>query len=447
VTASWKSVRLGDLIRIKHGWPFKSEFFSDELTGLPIVTAVGNFRYTGGFRFHETLVKEYRDKYPAEYELKAGEILLIMTCQTEGGEILGIPATVPDDGHIYLHNQRLGKVEILFPELVDSKFLYWIFLSKEFNRELVSTASGTKIVHTSPSRIEAYQFKLPPFSEQRAIAQILGALDDKIDLNRRMNETLEAMARAIFKSWFVDFDPVRAKAEGRQPYGMDAETAALFPDGFEDSALGEVPREWVQTTLGEEISFLTGYAFKSEAFSESPLGTRLARGDNVKEGFFHWETKTRFWSTVTDDITEYLLSEGDVLIGMDGSKVGKNWVKVRRCDLPCLLVQRVARLRFNQSIGENFIWLLVSDPRFREYVDAVKTGTSIPHISGGQIKTYKFIRPAQCDQRIFKKFEEMVSPLCRRIDNNYEETLNLVALRDTLLPRLLSGSVDISQDN
>jgi len=82
----------------------------------------------------------------------------------------------------------------------------------------------------------------PPLPEQRAIARILGTLDDKIELNRRMNETLEAMARALFKSWFVDFDPVRAKAEGREPAGMDAETAALFPDSFEETELGEVPK-------------------------------------------------------------------------------------------------------------------------------------------------------------------------------------------------------------
>ena len=89
-----------------------------------------------------------------------------------------------------------------------------------------------------------YPIPLPPIAEQRAIAHILGTLDDKIELNRRMNETLEAMARAIFKSWFVDFDPVRAKMEGRQPPGLSPELAALFPDSFEDSELGEIPAGW-----------------------------------------------------------------------------------------------------------------------------------------------------------------------------------------------------------
>src|SRR4051794_35517222 len=94
----WSDARLGDYVRIKHGWPFRSEFFSEELTGRPIVVNIGNFRYTGGFRFESTNVKEYRSDYPKEYELVPGDILLVMTCQTAGGEILGIPARVGQDG-------------------------------------------------------------------------------------------------------------------------------------------------------------------------------------------------------------------------------------------------------------------------------------------------------------------------------------------------------------
>ncbi|MCG5056436.1 MAG: type I restriction-modification system subunit M N-terminal domain-containing protein [Myxococcales bacterium] len=127
---------------------------------------------------------------------------------------------------------------------VDPAFLYWLFLYRDFDLYLVSSASGTKILHTVPSRIESFEFDLPPLAEQRAIARILGALDDKIELNRKTNATLEAMARALFKSWFVDFDPVRAKAGGRAPRGMDAETATLFPSEFVESELGRIPTGW-----------------------------------------------------------------------------------------------------------------------------------------------------------------------------------------------------------
>lgn len=198
MASEWRLAKLGDIIKIEHGWPFKSDLYSDDLTGKPIVVSIGNFNYTGGFRFGSTLSKEYRGEYPAQYDLNPGEILLVMTCQTAGGEILGIPARVPDDGRRYLHNQRLGKVVIKRPMEVIPDFLYFLFLTPAFNRELVNSATGTKILHTAPSRIETFQFRLPPPHEQHAIAHILGTLDEKIELNRKMNETLEAMARALF---------------------------------------------------------------------------------------------------------------------------------------------------------------------------------------------------------------------------------------------------------
>jgi len=129
-------------------------------------------------------------------------------------------------------------------EGVDQRYLYYWMASQEFIEDNMRASEGTRMPRAKwnfASQIKRY---IPPLPEQRAIAHILGTLDDKIELNRRMNETLEAMAQAIFKSWFVDFDPVRAKAEGRQPEGMDAETAALFPDEFKVVDGREVPKGW-----------------------------------------------------------------------------------------------------------------------------------------------------------------------------------------------------------
>ena len=158
--------------------------------------------------------------------------------------------------------------------------------------------------------------------------------------------------------------------------------------------------EWPNTTIGEHVDLITGEAFQSALFETAPSdGVRLARGDNVKEGGFEWGEKSRFWPELTPDLERYLLSEGDVLLGMDGSKVGKNWVRVRREDLPCLLVQRVARLRSKPTLHQRFLRYLIGNPMFRDYVGRVRTGTSIPHISGGQIKSYEFRLPPLADQR------------------------------------------------
>src|SRR5882724_6907111 len=228
----WQRVTLRDLIRVKHGWPFVGNLCSDTLTGRPIVVNIGNFRYTGGFRFDETTRREYRGEYPKEYELRPRDILLVMTCQTPGGEILGVPARVPNDAYLYLHNQRMGKVVVMRPDLVSDEYLYWLFLWRDFNEELVASSTGTKILHTAPSRIEAFPFPLPGLDEQRAIVAILDALDNRVELNRRMNRTLDALAQALFKSWFVDFDPVIAKTTGGALVGMNALLASLFSCEF-----------------------------------------------------------------------------------------------------------------------------------------------------------------------------------------------------------------------
>ena len=140
MAGEWEKVQLGELVKITHGWPFRSECFTEERTGRPIIVSIGNFQYTGGFRFESTTIKEYTADYPKEYELTPGDILLVMTCQTSGGEILGIPGRIPDDGNIYLHNQRMGKVVIKERKRIDPGFIYYLSLWTDFNRELCVSA-------------------------------------------------------------------------------------------------------------------------------------------------------------------------------------------------------------------------------------------------------------------------------------------------------------------
>lgn len=162
-------VSLKELIGIKHGYPFKSEYWAEDDGSLPIAVTIGNYEYEGGFRFESTKVKCYSGEYPSDYNLNSGDLLLAMTCQTPGGEILGIPGVIEDDGRIYLHNQRIGKVEIREKEKVISPYLYLLFLTDEFRRFIFSSASGTKVLHTSPVKILDYKFYLPPLEYQERI--------------------------------------------------------------------------------------------------------------------------------------------------------------------------------------------------------------------------------------------------------------------------------------
>ena len=425
VASDWTPVRLGELVAIKHGWPFKSECFSQELTGRPIIVSIGNFRYTGGFRFNETPTKEYRGEYPKEYELASGDILLVMTCQTAGGEILGIPAKVPGDDRVYLHNQRLGRVVIRDPERAVPDYLYWLFLGRDFNRELVTSASGTKILHTAPSRIEAFSFKLPPGSEQRAIAHILGTLEDKIELNRRMTETAEAMAWALFKSFFVDFAPVRAKAEGHDP-GLPQPLADLFPGRLVDSELGEIPEGWGVKSLDEIAHFLNGLALQKYPPTNGQT-LPVVKIAQLRAGNTGGADRAR-----ADLEPDYVVEDGNILFSWSGS-------------LECVLWAG-GRGALNQHL---FKVTSAHYPRWLCYLGVHAHLEDFRHIAAGKATTMGHIqRHHLTDAKLalppgplLDAIDQVVSPLVESIWRRKVESQTLTAVRDTLLDKLISGEL------
>jgi type I restriction enzyme S subunit len=428
---NWTKTRLGDVIRVKHGWPFKSELFDEKLTGRPIVVAVGNFAYTGGFRFDSTLVKEYRGEYPPDFVLAPGDILLVMTCQTAGGEILGIPARIPNDGRTYLHNQRLGKVVVKNSALVDPAFLYWVFLSESFNQELCASATGTKIVHTAPDRIEAYSFDRPPLDEQRAIARILGTLDDKIELNRRMNQTLEAIARAIFKSWFVDFDPVRAKAAGRKPPGLAPAIADLFPDSFEDSELGEIPTGWTVGTLGTVAAESRGAVRPADI----ERGTPYIALEHMPQRSIALNS----WG-VSDDIASGKLrfKVGDILFG----KLRPYFHKVGPAPLDGVCSTDIVVCRPKGDEWYGFALLQMASDDFVAHTERGSTGTKMPRTNWRDMAAYPVVLPKP---EIAQRFTGIVRPMVDRIRASIFEQATLAALRDALLPKLISGELRVAE--
>jgi len=429
----WTPTRLGDLVEVKHGWPFKSEFFDPHLSGRPIVVGIGNFQYTGGFRFDSTAVKEYRDSYPKEFELSPGDILLVMTCQTAGGEILGIPGRVPNDGRLYLHNQRMGKVVIRNSERIHSDYLYWLFLWREFNRELVTTASGTKILHTAPSRIEAFVFDLPPLSEQRAIAHILGTLDDKIEQNRRMNETLEAIARALFKSWFVDFDPVRAKSEGRDP-GLPPHLADLFPDSFEDSELGEIPKGWRIGRFGDVVAQLRDqtnpplspdalfHHFSIPAFDEGQ-SPRPEYGESIKS------LKLR-------------VPTGVILLSKLNPAIERVWMVDVGPDERAVCSTEFLVLRALSPFTRTYAYCLARSPLFRQQIEGLVTGTSKSH-QRVQVDSILNLAVVVTSPPIVAAFARSADAMLARTLDCRRESRTLAVLRDALLPKLISGSLRV----
>jgi restriction endonuclease S subunit len=207
---------------------------------------------------------------------------------------------------------------------------------------------------------------------------------------------------------------------------------------------------WKVERLGWHIDLLTGFPFQSERFSFTD-GISLVRGDNVTEGSLRWGEKTRYWPEPTTGIKQYLLAAGDLLIGMDGSKVGKNYARVTEADLPLLLVQRVARLRVGNSLERRFLFRLIGSELFRSWVELTKTDPAIPHISPHDIRSYPIPLPCLDEQRAIADFLDRETAKFDRMLSKVETAVKrLQEYRTALITAAVTGKIDVrgqSADN
>lgn len=427
--SGWIRKSLGELIDIKHGFAFKGEFFDKGMSDDVLLTP-GNFAVGGGFKAEK--FKFYNGHVPSEFVLSQGDIIITMTDLSKNADTLGYPAIVPlsDEGYRFLHNQRLGKVIVKNREAVNCRYLYYLMCTQDYRQEILASATGTTVRHTAPDRIKRFQFDLPPIQEQYIIAYILGILDDKIELNRQMNETLEATARAIFKSWFVDFKPVKAKIEGRKPPCMDTETAALFPSVLQDSRLGKVPEGWKVTTINEEFNLTMGQSPPGSTYNEDGEGVPFYQGR--KDFGFRYPTR-RVYCTAPKRFAE----KADTLVSVRAPVGDINMVLEK-----CSIGRGVAAIRHKIGSRSYTYYTMQS---FQEVFSPYEAeGTVFGSINKTDFQTLSYLRPSD---KIVEAFEGLVFPLDQTIENNENESRTLAQTRDTLLPKLLSGEIRVDAAN
>ena len=318
---------------------------------------------------------------------------------------------------------------------IDTHWAYYELLTHDIN----GMDSGSAIPSTSREAFYNLRVMVPPLAEQQAIASILGALDDKIELNRRVNATLEAMARTIFQSWFVDFDPVRAKAEGRET-GLPADIAALFPDGFVESELGEIPEGWHCGQLNDLTGLLPGYAFKSQDWQKN--GVPVVKIGSVKPGIVDVSEVSYVSESVAHKASKYRLKPGDLLVGMTGY-VGEIGL-VPPTDVYPLLNQRVGKFLVDRrgTSAASFIYCLTRRDVFRDMIKQVAHGSVQLNVSADSILNLPLIVP---QKNLRDTFEDLCSPLFARILKNHSETKTITDVRDSLLPRLISGELRVPE--
>lgn len=431
----WEEVTLADIIEIKHGYAFKGKFFCDEPTA-DICLTPGNFAVGGGFK--EDKLKYYNGPVEDEYILDEGDLLVTMTDLSKKADTLGYPALVPSpNGRRYLHNQRLGLVEITDGTRIAKEFLYYLFCGRDYRHEVVSGATGTTVKHTSPTKIRAFKTPIPPLEEQRAIASILGALDDKIELNRRMNATLESLARAIFKSWFVDFDPVRrnaAKGEERSGKSENSNSDlstftlhdSLFPSSFQDSDLGKIPTGWVVGTIKEAFELTMGQSPPGSTYNEGGEGLPFYQG--CRDFGFRFPEKRVYCNA-----PKRLAQKGDALVSVR-APVGDLNMAVEEC----CVGRGVAALR-HKSGSRSFTYYAMHNLAL-DFAKYEAEGTVFGSINKKNFEGLQFVNPGI---ELVEKFEETVAPLDSQIAMLERESSTLSALRDTLLPKLLSGELPV----
>jgi type I restriction enzyme S subunit len=320
---------------------------------------------------------------------------------------------------------------------VEPLYLFYFFRSAQGRQELLKNAStvGTPGIGQPLSSLKAIRVPYPPLSEQKAIVAVLGALDDKIELNRRMNATLEAMARALFHSWFVDFDPVRAKLDGRQPAGLDGATAALFPATFHDSPLGHIPIGWSAQRLPDAIEVNPRRTLKSGTIAPyldmKNLPTQGHSAEEVIERAFSSGTKFQNGDTLLARITPCLENGKTGYVDfLEDGQVG--WGSTEYIVLAP-----------KSPLPPQFGYLLARSDALRSHAIQNMTGTSgRQRVPSECFNTFWLTVPNSAD--IARRFDELTAPLMAKIKANSKESRVLATLRDTLLPKLLSGELSVN---
>jgi type I restriction enzyme S subunit len=355
---------------------------------------------------------------------------LVFTQRGTLGQIAIVPSGRFDH---YLISQSQMKLTVDETK-ADTLFLYYVFSSPAQQDCIFRNAIQTGVPHTNLGILKSTPFLLPPLNEQRVIAGILGVLDDKIELNRRMNETQEAMARAIFKSWFVDFDPVRAKAEGRRPHGMDAETAALFPNSFEDSPLGKIPRGWQTGTLADVCT--TQYGFTASA-SDEPVGPKFLRVTDInKRNWIEWDS-VPYCVIGHEGRAKYVLSLGDIVVARMADP-GKSAIIEDQVD--AVFASYLVRLR-NESLAHSYyVHGFLKSQAYTEYSEGAKGGSVQANMNAKVIVGAQLVIPPVL---ILEAFLGCVLPLRQKLVLNIRQSSSLAAVRDALLPRLISGELRV----
>ena len=417
-------VELGEVASVRSGFAFKSSDWTS--SGVPVVK-IANVKdgrlALGGCSFVSQSVAESAD----EFALRSGDILIAMT------GYIGDVAAVREHNLPAMLNQRVGRFSIRDLRLLEPRFLFYLLRDSDIRRAIEGLGYGSAQPNVSPSLIHGVEIPLPPLSDQRAIAHILGTMDDKIELNRRMNETLEAMARALFKSWFVDFDPVRAKAEGRDP-GLPRSVADLFPARLVESELGEIPEGWQVWRVAQVGDVICGKTPSTRVPEYYGHDVPFVTIPDMHGKIFVTATRKHLSQAGAASQPQKMLPAGAICVSCIAT--------------PGLVVITTEESQTNQQINtvvpgesdEIYFWFWSLHNLGDEIQAGGSGGSVLTNLSTGRFADLSVLAPPS---KVRSSYHSFTAHLFCRILANEKEARTLAGLRDSLLPKLVSGELQV----
>lgn len=402
----WRDAPLGDVLAVKHGFAFKGQHFRD--AGSDVLLTPKNFRAEGGLDVSSDRCKYYEGPVDPRFVLDPGDVVVAMTDLKQDAPILGAAGVVPPDRR-YLHNQRIGKVVILDPDRLESAFVPWLLNSPAVRARIRETATGATVRHTAPVRIAEARVLLPSPRTQRRIAAVLAAFEELIAVNQRRIELLEGLARSLYREWFERF---------RFPGHEDAELTK--------SPLGHIPSGWCVSRLGDVARLVMGQSPKSEFYNRDGRGLPFHQGVTNYGRLIPTHTTFSTQGSRVAEIDDVLCSVrppvGRVNLADQRLILGRGLASIRRHDDNIALTLEQVRT----ALGPE---------------DSIGGGTIYKAVDKDELGGLQVLEPAPA---VARRFEDFARPMLDLRVLLTHANRQLAATRDLLLPRLVTGRLDIS---
>ncbi len=436
MAGEWRERRLGDVAEIfdgPHATPAKTE-------DGPVFLGISHLA-RGRLVMDETehLSEEDYVRWTRRVEPRAGDV--VFSYETRLGEAARIPPSLR-----CCLGRRMGLLRAR-GGAIDQRFLLYAYLGPVFQETLrARTIHGSTVDRIPLTDMPQFPIVIPAdIDEQRAIAHILGTLDDKIELNRRVSETLEAMARALFQSWFEDFDPVRAKAAGRDP-GLPKPLADLFPARLIDSELGQIPDGWKVGVLDDAVDELEVGGRPEGGVAAYTGGVPSIGAESIVGlGIFDYSKTKYVPREFFDGMTKGHIKSRDVLLYKDGGRPGEfePHVTIFGDGFPfetAAINEHVYRLRAKPLLGQSFLYFWLSSDLTMEEMRIKGTGVAVPGLNSTQVRSLSIVVPPK---PVARAFERLADPCVARVLASCNLSRTLAFLRDALLPKLISGELRV----